>query len=374
MKTTIKKIGKMALCLILASAMNANAQYAKKTVGILNIYSNGVGIYKEEMGNLLRSEVEKLDTFDVIDRFDMNYLIKQKNLNADCNSKLCLIEIGKVINADKMFSGSVELIGQQINVTIRLIDVKSGLFEKTQVNEFLNLPEEIKNMLNITVNEMFGKKVDANIKEKLSKKFTFANSVNNPNVERLNCSGTRMGVTFFSGETAKILSASKNTGGYDGYPAMFQFGYQFEQQYLNDGSFQALFEFIPMLTGLDQGLCIPSLTILNGLRNNRNGWEFAFGPTLNIVKIASGYYEDNNWHLLNEWKNDSIQMPYSVETRMDSRGHGKLSTGFVFAFGKTIKSGNLNIPVNAYVIPNKEGFRFGLSFGYNSQKKVNKYR
>ncbi|MFA5781161.1 MAG: hypothetical protein WC868_02710 [Bacteroidales bacterium] len=369
MKTTIKKIGKMVLCLMLISNMNANAQLVKKTVGILNIYSRGVGLYDEEMGNLLRSEVEKLDSFSVIDRFDMNYLIKQKNLNADCNSKLCLIEVGKIVNAEKMFSGSVEKIGEKIIITLRLIDVKAGTIEKTQVNEFLNLPAEIKSMLNIAVSEMFGKKTNETLKTKLAKKYDYDNAINNPTVDRLNCSGTRMGVTFFTGNAAKIISAPKNQGGYDGYPAMFQFGYQLEQQYLNEGSFQALFEFIPMITGLDQGLCIPSLTIMNGLRNNKNGWEFAFGPTFLINKASDSYYQEGQWRHEHEWNNDSIPNPYPIVSRMDSRGHAKLTTGFVFAFGKTIKSGNLNIPINAFIIPNKEGIRFGISFGYNSKKR-----
>ncbi|MFH0866301.1 MAG: hypothetical protein V1904_08900 [Bacteroidota bacterium] len=368
MKTTILKIRNIMLCLILISGISLKAQETKKTIGILNIYSSGVGLTGAQTGNLLRSEIEKLDTFDVIDRFDMDYLIKQKSLNADCNSKLCLIEIGKVINADKMFSGSMELIGQQIVVTLHLIDVQEGKIEKTQVEEFLNLSTEIKSMLNITVCEMFGKSYDAALKTSLTKKDTYDNAINNPTVTRLNCSGSRMGATFFTGDAAKVISSSKIDGGYNGYPVMFQFGYQFEQQYLNEGNFQALFEFIPLITGLDQGLFIPSLTIMNGIRNNKNGWEFAFGPTVMVTRQANGYYDDDGWHLNNEWQNDSVVNPNSIVTRLDSRGHLSLTSGFVFAFGKTIKSGNLNIPVNAFIIPNKEGIRFGVSFGYNSKK------
>lgn len=348
--------------------MSLKAQETKKTIGILNIYSNGVGLTSSQTGNLLRSEIEKIDTFDVIDRFDMDYLIKQKSLNADCNSKLCLIEIGKVINADKMFSGSVELIGQQIVVTIHLIDVADGKIEKTQVNEFLNLPAEIKNMLNISVSEMFGLKVDETLKTKLTKKNDFDNAINNPTVTRLNCSGTRMGFVFFTGSAAKIIKAPRTNGGYDGYPAMFQFGYQIEQQYLNEGNFQALFEFIPIVTGLDQGLFIPSITVMNGIRNNKNGWEFAFGPTIVVSRMAEGYYDDDGWHLNTEWKNDTVINPDPIVSRIDSRGHLRLTSGFVFAFGKTLKSGNLNIPINFFIIPTKYELRFGLSFGYNSKK------
>ena len=69
-----------------------------------------------------------------------------------------------------------------------------------------------------------------------------------------------------------ILQARESGGGFNANPLMFQFGYQFEVQYLNQGSFQALFEFIPMITGLDQGKFLPSISVLNGMRSNISGW------------------------------------------------------------------------------------------------------
>jgi len=53
---------------------------------------------------------------------------------------------------------------------------------------------------------------------------------------------------------------------------------------------------------------------------------------------------------------------------MDSRGKITYHTGFVFAAGKSFKSGKMNIPVNAFVIPSNNGIRFGLTFGYNARK------
>ena len=37
--------------------------------------------------------------------------------------------------------------------------------------------------------------------------------------------------------------------------------------------------------------------------------------------------------------------------------------------GKTFKSGKLNIPVNVYVIPSKDGIRMGASFGFNAKRR-----
>ena len=347
----------------------------KKTVTVLNIDTKGLGYEPSQMGNLVRLELEKLDTFNVIDRYDVTYLLEKNQLNVNnCYGKICLVDIGKTIKSEKMLTGSVDLYGETIIMTIRLIDVPSEAIEKTEVIEFLNLPNEIQPMVGITLRKMFGRKNDENLLTKLTKRFDYENLTNNPNADRLRLDGARMGFGVFTGQSSKILKAKKDQGGYEGYPLMFQFGYQFETQYLNQGNLQALFEFIPMITGLDQGLFIPSLTVLHGLRSNINGWEFAFGPTFTIATEATGYYDgNNNWHLKSSLSIDSIgqlENPSTkFESRLDSRGSAKIQSGFVFAFGKTFKSGKLNIPVNMYVIPNKNGLRFGASFGFNAKNK-----
>ena len=342
----------------------------KKSISVLNIDAKGVTLDPVQMGNLVRIELKKLDTFEVMDRYDVAYVVEKNKLNiANCYGKLCLVEIGSTIKSEKMFSGSVEMYGETIIITFRLVDVATATIEKTQVMEFLNLPKEMQNMITITMNQMFGRKNNPELLTRLTKKFNYESLTNNPDEERLNLSGPRMGVTCFTGNTAKILRESKHTGGYDAIPVMFQFGYQFEKQYLNEGNFQALFEFIPVVTGLDQGLVIPGLTVMNGLRSNKNGWEFAFGPTFSLITRESGYYADNVWHRESEWKDSVNVNPYPIEKRLDSRGDIELNSGFVFAFGKTFKSGKLNIPVNAYIIPHKEGVRFGASFGFNAKNK-----
>src|SRR5205807_1836717 len=106
------------------------------------------------------------------------------------------------------------------------------------------------------------------------RKFDFDNSNNNPQVDRLKLDGPRMGFVGYSGTLAQRISDPKSSGGFGAFPVMFQFGYQFEKQYLNEGRAQALFELIPMVTGLDQGYFIPSLAVLHGIRSNVNGWEF----------------------------------------------------------------------------------------------------
>ncbi|NOZ45429.1 MAG: hypothetical protein GXO79_01455 [Chlorobi bacterium] len=341
----------------------------KETLTVLNIDAQGLTLNAQQLGNLVRIEIDKLGLFEVMDRYDVAYLVDKNNLDiSNCFGKICLVETGEVLKSDKMLSGSIEKYGEIIIMTLRLVDVKTATTEKTKVIEFLNLPDELQTMISVTLKKMFDLPVDDDLLAKLTNKFELESTINNPDKNRLNLSGPRMGFTIYTAETAKILSQSEKIGGYDAFPMMFQFGYQFEQQYLNAGNFQALFEFLPMITGLDQGMINPSFTIMNGLRNNKNGWEFGFGPTFYFFKQAYGFYDsNNNWVRDTEWDGAHPANP-DFEKRLDSRGDTRFGSGFVFAIGKSFKSGSLNIPVNMYIIPNKKGIRFGASFGFNAKK------
>lgn len=359
-----------AICLFVAiNIFNmTNPAQAQEKVAVLNIYTNLPGYTSTTMGNLYRIQLAKNSSWSVIDRWDMNTLITEKKINPECNNTQCLTEIGKVIGADRMITGSVEAFSNNtIMITVRMVSVDSAKAVKTIVTDYIYNPTEIVAMIDLSMKELIGLTIDQNLKTKLTDKNAFA-SAQNVRSGRLNASGPRIGMTLLTGDQAKIFQNPQQTGGFDGYPAMFQFGYQWEAQYLNEGAFQALFEFIPLVSGLDQGLFIPSFTLMNGLRNNRSGWEFAFGPTIVVSKKADGYYSEGIWHLESDWT-DSIPNPNYIVTRTDSRGNYRLNSGFVFAFGKTFKSGNLNIPVNFYCIPSKEGIRFGASFGYNSKNR-----
>jgi hypothetical protein len=343
----------------------------RTSVTVLNIDTKGLGVDPIQMGNMVRIELEKLDTFEVMDRYDVSYVIEKNKLNiSNCYGKICLVEVGSIINSDKMFTGSVELLGETVIVTFRLIDVKTATIEKTQVNEFLNLPKDVQSMVKISVRQLFGLPVEEPLLTYLTKKNNFESSVNNPEKSTVNLSGPRSGFTYFGGEAGRILQAPKSQGGYGSYPILFQFGYQFEAQYLNEGNYQALFEFLPTITGFNQNVFIPSITIMNGFRNNKHGWEIAFGPTFGLVTKADGYYDDgNNWHLKSDWADFGNPNPYHIENRLDSRGSAELQAGFIVAAGKTFKSGKLNIPVNIYAVPSKDGIRLGASFGFNAKRR-----
>jgi hypothetical protein len=371
----MKKTNLMIVCAMVAIfqfAQTTFAQTKKQTLTVLNLDTKGLPLDPAQMGNLVRLEVEKINKFQVTDRYEIISIAEAKKLNlANCYGKNCLIEVGKQIPSDYMLSGSVELYGQVIIYTLRLINVKEESVEQTVVQEFLNLPLELQSMTSVMVAKMFNRPQDDVLFTRLTKKFDFESSTNNPNVNKLDLQGPRFGYTFIFGQHATRLRQPTRVGGYEATPAFFQFGYQFEKQYLNEGKFQALFEFIPMISGVDQQLIIPSVAFLNGFRNNVSGWEIAIGPT-----ISYGTYRN-----LGEYKGEYLTreelnarglqegVDYDIRRTMDSRGTGGLSSALVIAVGKSFKSGKMNIPINFWTtIPANESFRVGISVGYNTKK------
>jgi len=344
-----------------------------KSVAVLNVDTKDMDVSPEVAGTLIRLELDKLNLFEVMDRYDMEYLIEKNSINIEkCYGKICLTEVGGLLGTDNMLTGSIEKLGEKIVISARLIDVKKAAVTASIVEEFLPIPEKLQNMIGLTLMQLFNIEIDKDVLGKLTESDDFENSLNFPDRDQLELDGPRMGVTIFTGETSDIYRAPTAEGGFDALPVMFQFGYQFEVAYLTEGNFQGLFEFVPVITGLDQGKIIPSVSFLNGLRDSKLGIELAFGPILFVHKEKRGYYDPadgNKWKLEQDYfSEEGLPNPNPIVKRLDSRGDIRLGSSFLIAFGKTFKSGRLNIPINAFMIPNKDGHRYGLSFGFNASK------
>jgi hypothetical protein len=334
------------------------------------------------MGYMVRLEIEKTGVYTVLDRYEVADAIAKNSIDVNnCYAKSCLVEAGTKLGADKMLSGSVERFAEKIVITLRLIDVKTGVVEKSDATEYLNLQPEVQKMVEISVKKVLGLPLDQNMVNLL---IDYDVPIQSPKTT-LRLDGPRMGASYVTGNAAKLMQAPESMGGFDMFPATFQFGWQKEFQYMSAGNFQALIENVFLIGGLESGRFIPSYSFINGFRMGKAGWEFGFGPTFRFVRKADGFYDTKNylgagegaWHLQNEWMASDTAMtggvynknPYPITSRLDSRGTPKLSTGLTLAVGRTFHSGYLNIPVNLYVSPRKDGTTAGFSFGFNIQKK-----
>lgn len=380
MNTKMKLI---ALVLFLQLLVNAlfGQENSKPTLAVMNLDAQGLSIDPSTISYIVRLEVDKTNVYSLIDKYEMADVFKAASQNVEsCFSRTCLINAGKLLNADKVLCGDITQFGSKIIVSLRLIDVKTETVENSNSNEFLNIPKEMQKMIEISVKKLFGITPDPLMVNQL---INYDVPVSSPQTT-LNLNGPRMGATYAFGETGDRMIASAEDGGFDMYRTSFQFGYQKEVQYLSAGNFQALIEAVGQVSGLENGRFIPSFTLLNGFRWGNSGWEVGFGPSLRFVKKANGFFdtegilgEKGAWHLEEAWQeqvmsqegNEEYTNPYRIISRLDSRGVVKGSTGLVLALGRTFKSGYLNIPLNVWLSPRKDGTIAGFSFGFNVSRK-----
>lgn len=361
---------KLSLILLLAGA--SLILKAQEKIAVINFDIVGKSLTKQQYITIARTEIAKMERYQVLDKYSVQETLENNPVDLDkCYGINCLSKIGSQLKVKYVVSGSAEVIGDKAIISLRLIDVAKKETIKNSYSEFYWSEKNAQRLVQLAVYKLFDKEID----EKLLNIYDYSRAtqgnVEGPDVRQYNLSGPRFGGTYQTGKLENVITAGKNSGGFDKKPFMTVIGYQYEKQYLYTGPFQAVFQMNFSLTGLDQQTAIPSFSILNGFRGTKSGWEFGFGPSFKLRKIADGFYrtsEDGSesWVL---WGDQLEGESVSKTTRMDSRGTTKLISSWVWAVGKSFKAGNMNIPVNFYAIPDKDGWLFGLSMGYALHKK-----
>lgn len=358
---------KSAMLVSILSGTTVFAQTATKPIlGVTYVDVQNVELSQSEITTMVRMETEKIGKFEVVDRYEIDNFYRTATIEkTNCVSKTCVIKAGKELKLDYVVSGTVEKIGRMLAISFRQYNVKTEALEASIVKNYIYQPLEMTTLLRFAVQGLFG---DTTVTE-IEKLYLFekqeSDLVEKPNVRKLNLSGPRFGVSMLTEQNANIFKNSKSDGGFDGMPFLTQFGYHTEKRYMNSGEMMALVEFVGMVGGMEQQKFIPSFSIVNGFRFKKSKIEFGFGPMFTVQRKADGFYRDGQWHL----KSDLLENETaSISSRLDSRGAPQITSNWIFAVGRTFTSGSLNMPVNLYAIPNKDGWQFGVSMGWSVEK------
>src|SRR5689334_1133346 len=103
-----------------------------------------------------------------------------------------------------------------------------------------------------------------------------------PPVRLVNLSGPRFGFTALSDGVVQRLHERE----IDVRPAISQFGWQFEKEFFSKaGGLAALNEVVVLAGGLEQGVVLPSVSWIVGLRSP-SGVEFGLGPNITPAGVA----------------------------------------------------------------------------------------
>jgi hypothetical protein len=144
-----------------------------------------------------------------------------------------------------------------------------------------------------------------------------------PPARALSLSGPRIGATILSDGVVSALADRNILVGH----TISQFGWQFENQfYSKAGGVTALNEWVALVGGLDQGVVIPSVSWLVGLRT-QEGAEFGVGPNVTPAGVA-----------------------------------------LVVSAGVTFRAGVLNVPMNFAIVPTKAGTRVTVLTGFTMRR------
>jgi hypothetical protein len=146
-----------------------------------------------------------------------------------------------------------------------------------------------------------------------------------PVAKTANLSGPRFGVTFLSDGVVQKLEEDRAI---TVRPYVSQFGWHHEKQFFTRGSGASMVtEWVGLVGGLEQGVVLPSLSWLVGVRT-RDGAEFGIGP--NITPAG---------------------------------------TALVLATGMTFRAGAVNVPLNVAVAPTKAGTRVSVLSGFSLRNR-----
>ncbi|MFK7785864.1 MAG: hypothetical protein AB8B56_12150 [Crocinitomicaceae bacterium] len=390
-----KTIRTIAFALFSLLNLNLVAQETQpKTIAVARPAATGMETQAITVEKMLRIELAKLEMYYVYDAFDMAEVIaSNEEFKTSCQSKFCLTRLGKKLDVDYAISGSFDKLGNKIVIHLKLVDVAMEKVIKTSMLEFDDQELELQRMTQCAVKKMHNLAVEKSLSDRLYFRDEPA-TLNN--VGRISNSGPRIGYAVMTGDLMEFANRPAGQGGMDIFPAVSMIGYQFEKQYIGTENFSALFEFIPNISGLEQGRFIPTMSFMNGFRFGKAGWEIAFGPGIGLRQTTKGFFDtggnfgnagdyisEADWNnyadrlYLNDPQfspNGYYERPapsffnenYNFDKRFgDTRGPVQLTTNFLFAVGRTFRAGSLNIPVNVFYSAKRGGGIAGINVGFN---------
>lgn len=355
------------------------------SIAVANPNVEGLYATPDMCAKMIRLELSKLNKFSVYDKFDMQDVYDTNESYKTCLSKKCLVEFGQKLGTNYMITGSFDLLGNKIVITLKMIDVVNNTVYKSGLKEFTNQEKELQRMIEVLLTEM----LDIPVNKELNDRLKFDNDIiTKANVGKVSNSGPRVGVGVLTGSLYEYATRDGKSG-LDIFPAVSMIGYQLEAQYVGTDNFSALAEFILNVNGLEQGKFLPTLSILNGFRFGDAGWEFAFGPGFTLTKTSMGRFVDGDYQTQAEYQDywegewdsnsgsfsqhmnnpDYLDIMSTMEETLDDRADVKGAFMFVMAFGRTFRAGALNIPVNIFYSSRGKGGIAGLNVGFNVTKK-----
>lgn len=103
--------------------------YPQSQIAVVDF--SGYNIAKSDvfaLTNRLRNEIYKTGKASVIERELMEEILEEQSIQqSGCTSNECLVEIGMLINVNRIIGGSISKVGSVYTISARVIDVETGV-------------------------------------------------------------------------------------------------------------------------------------------------------------------------------------------------------------------------------------------------------
>jgi TolB-like protein len=165
---------------------------AKKTLAVLDFDVRNYPVDAQQLIDKATIELIRINKFEIVDKYDIEYISKRDKVDLKgCYSKICLEDIGKRLECDYLLTGSYDLLGDRVAVTVRLYDVAKGSFTESASRIYLNIPQQNLTMMEVAVKDLLAVANDENLIKKLTISEEYESALNNPETSVINNNGPR---------------------------------------------------------------------------------------------------------------------------------------------------------------------------------------
>ncbi|MEW6041392.1 MAG: CsgG/HfaB family protein [Elusimicrobiota bacterium] len=122
-------ISYVILLITLFSQQNLYSQEkTKPTIAVVDFEGKNVSAAESAgISDLLRSEIVKSNLLVVIERNNMEMILNEQKFQlSGCTSQECAVKLGKILNVQKVVTGSVIKIGKSYYINISIVDVETA--------------------------------------------------------------------------------------------------------------------------------------------------------------------------------------------------------------------------------------------------------
>jgi len=136
--------------------------FSQTTVAVLEFETEGLdNISSSALSSIVRREVRNNKEYRLIDRNMMKAVLDEQGFQqSGCVSSECAVQVGELLGVQKMVTGTVSGLGSLYLIEIFVLDVATGLIEKSEMFEHVGRVEELIKPLRDNTKKLFNENTD----------------------------------------------------------------------------------------------------------------------------------------------------------------------------------------------------------------------